>query len=436
MKTEALNSQGTKKQNVSGKIYQAVWRWHFWAGLISAPFLIIMSLTGAIYVFEDELAPIFHPELYLVEPAENTVSLERIRSDLAIELPDHELHNFHFPENKSRSWSALVEEENKSGEHEFRRVFYDQYRGQILGHVSTKEGFFPVVLRIHRTFLAGETGRYLAEVSTCWGIVSILAGLYLWWPRKKEKVKGVWIPRTKGSFRTILRDWHTVPGMYVSLFVLLIMLTGLLFTNVWGRAYMIGNALSGGFPEFYISPPKSADAPEGVKQISPDKALSIAKAAYPNFGATDFTLDLPHPGTNDAFSVLGDITRPFEDIGAVFIDQHTGEILLSTSSESFPLPTHLTLLFYPIHTGSIFGLGTKVLAVLSCLLITAMSATGVWIWWRRRPQGKLGAPRRPVGNEVPRWIAWFTIALAIFLPTVGATLLLIGLASWVKRKAG
>ena len=36
-------------------IYRAVWRWHFYAGLLCLPFLVLLSTTGAIYLFKDEI---------------------------------------------------------------------------------------------------------------------------------------------------------------------------------------------------------------------------------------------------------------------------------------------------------------------------------------------------------------------------------------------
>jgi uncharacterized iron-regulated membrane protein len=34
---------------------QRLWRWHFFAGLIISPFLILISITGSIYLFKAEL---------------------------------------------------------------------------------------------------------------------------------------------------------------------------------------------------------------------------------------------------------------------------------------------------------------------------------------------------------------------------------------------
>ncbi len=35
--------------------HRAVWRWHFYAGLFCIPFVIILSLTGAAYLFKPQV---------------------------------------------------------------------------------------------------------------------------------------------------------------------------------------------------------------------------------------------------------------------------------------------------------------------------------------------------------------------------------------------
>ena len=41
--------------SVSGSLYRAVWRWHFIAGLLVLPFLVMMAITGGAYLFKPEL---------------------------------------------------------------------------------------------------------------------------------------------------------------------------------------------------------------------------------------------------------------------------------------------------------------------------------------------------------------------------------------------
>src|SRR5262245_20574654 len=36
-------------------LYRVVWRWHFIAGLLVLPFMLSLAITGALYLFKDEL---------------------------------------------------------------------------------------------------------------------------------------------------------------------------------------------------------------------------------------------------------------------------------------------------------------------------------------------------------------------------------------------
>ena len=47
--------------------YFMVWRWHFYAGLYVIPFMIMLSLTGLVMLFDDEIESIrYHDELTVV----------------------------------------------------------------------------------------------------------------------------------------------------------------------------------------------------------------------------------------------------------------------------------------------------------------------------------------------------------------------------------
>lgn len=39
----------------AASFYRAVWRWHFYSGLITLPFLILLAVTGGLYLFRAEI---------------------------------------------------------------------------------------------------------------------------------------------------------------------------------------------------------------------------------------------------------------------------------------------------------------------------------------------------------------------------------------------
>ena len=118
----------------------------------------------------------------------------------------------------------------------FQYGYVDPYRGHYLGAIE-RGGFFDIVLKLHRTLFLGTTGRIVVELTTCWTIVLAATGIYLWWPRKANQLWGVWLPRLRRKPYVVLRDLHSVSGIYVAIVAIVISLTGLIYTYVWGRGF-------------------------------------------------------------------------------------------------------------------------------------------------------------------------------------------------------
>ena len=60
--------------NALSGIYRAVWRWHFYAGLLVLPVLCLMSLTGGLYLFRDEIDAAVYRSLAQVEARPSVAS--------------------------------------------------------------------------------------------------------------------------------------------------------------------------------------------------------------------------------------------------------------------------------------------------------------------------------------------------------------------------
>ena len=44
-----------KPKDISQSLYRAIWRWHFFAGLLVIPFMLNLAITGGLYLFKDEI---------------------------------------------------------------------------------------------------------------------------------------------------------------------------------------------------------------------------------------------------------------------------------------------------------------------------------------------------------------------------------------------
>lgn len=72
----------------------------------------------------------------------------------------------------------------------------------------------------------------------------------------------------------------------------------------------------------------------------------------------------------------------------VYFDTYTGELLKIKPYESFSSGDKVRRLIYPIHTGSIYGYPTKILALLVCLFAATLPITGLLIWLGRKKKSK------------------------------------------------
>ena len=89
------------------------------------------------------------------------------------------------------------------------------------------------------------------------------------------------------------------------------------------------------------------------------------------------------------------------------------------------------------HEGALFGLANQLFALAILIALVALSVSGVVMWWRRRPEGRLGAPA-PKGVLRHSWLlVGLTVALAFVVPLFGLSLALIVLVERILvRNAG
>ena len=212
-----------------------------------------------------------------------------------------------------------------------------------------------------------------------------------------------------------------------------IALTGLIYTYAWGGGYQYAATKSGAYDMF--SKPMLSKSPATAKDLPLDRFIEIGREKMPGKSLNVWLPRVP----NAVYMVFGTSDYGPQVQHMLFIDRATGEILADRSiSQANPLYTFGTW-NYALHVGSILGLTSKILWLATCLVLMALPVTGAWMWWERRPTGRLGLPRR-INARRPRWLVATITATSIFLPAVGVSvvLLLAGelIVSRVRRSHG
>jgi uncharacterized iron-regulated membrane protein len=57
------------------KLYRVIWRWHFYAGILFAPFMILLAITGSVYLFKPQVESMLYKPYYTVQPGSISLSL-------------------------------------------------------------------------------------------------------------------------------------------------------------------------------------------------------------------------------------------------------------------------------------------------------------------------------------------------------------------------
>ena len=154
-------------------IYRAVWRWHFYAGLIVAPFMLILSVTGAIYLFNDEINDTLQADLRIVAPHEATLPLSRLIQSAEASVPGGKATRIDTWSAPDRSAQVFV----TSGEGTALRVFVDPGTGRALGSHVYERTLVGFADRLHGSLMLGKFGDGVVELAACWGAVLLVTGV-------------------------------------------------------------------------------------------------------------------------------------------------------------------------------------------------------------------------------------------------------------------
>ncbi|MEM8886063.1 MAG: PepSY domain-containing protein [Planctomycetota bacterium] len=419
-------------------LYGLLWRWHFWTGILVVPFLLILAVTGGIYVFKDELDPFVHPGRFFVDvpPGAARVPASAALTAAIEATPGFEANQIIVFDDPARTYHVLLVEEHEHvpGEShpvvERRFAAVDPYSGAVVDQWNFREEFFYIVKMLHRRLLAGTPGRILVELATCWTIVLLFTGLYLWWPRGRPN-RSVWLPKIRGTkAHAALRNVHAVIGAYSVPLAFILSFTGLFFAKVWSTAYL-GIGLATGHLDPAMLEMTPSTVIENATPVSVDRAIEAITPLRSN----DHSLEISLPdGPEGSYRIQEVDFENLSKISGYDVDQYSGEVLGLKRWDDLPAMFRGRILALSIHLGQIYGMWTKVLAFVSMILIIAVAVLGVWMWLHRRPAGKTGFPRGSLRKPVGRGVKLLMIVGGVLMPVAGISMLLILLGDRIVQR--
>ncbi|MGZ8538671.1 MAG: PepSY-associated TM helix domain-containing protein [Flavisolibacter sp.] len=372
-------------------------RIHLYLALAAGLVILICCLTGAILVFEKDLQMALNKKRYYVEEGNTKLSPDQLIGKLRQAYPDAKFTGIKIYQVGNRSAEVSVNispapKANSTKEISQPRkeatpqrqpgytIFINPYTGDVLEKYSYRETFFYKVFALHRWLLGGEgsIGKYIVGISTLLFLFILITGLILWWPKTKRIFKQRLKIKWDAGWKRVNHDLHLVFGFYSAIFLFVMAFTGLAWSFEWFNTgiYTITNSPSKNPP-----PPKS-NFGAGAETILFDQALTVAKKQYPD--AQFYSITRPKDSA-DIFSVSSLPGNPVHESAtdALYIDQYTGAVAGKLEFKDRSLGARVRSSFKPIHTGSIWGTPSKILAFIVCLLGVTFPITGTVMWINR-----------------------------------------------------
>jgi uncharacterized iron-regulated membrane protein len=408
--------------------YNFFWRWHFYAGLIVTPIILIMAITGGIYLLQPQIEDLMYGDrLYLGEEYQGAINHDALIKAATNKLEAKQVNSYQPP--ASTHQSAQVVLTTKDGTK--LTAFLHPGTHALLGTVDESWRLMNIARNIHKNLLLGTPGRVITELAACWLIVMIVTGFYLWWPRD-NKERGVVIPNTKVSGRKLWREFHSVSGAWVGLWILALLITGLPWSMVWGGLLSdFSNRAGEGFPKAVFAARPVSTSDSNLPEVSMNRLFDTIshkeikhafKIEYPWWEKGSYALmPLRHGGDS-------------KDITYLFFDRKSGKILDEYRFDDLGKVGRLTALGVAFHEGRLFGGANQILNLTAVLVLITMCITGPVMWWKRKPQKALGAPRLPENAKLPSGVIALIVLTGILLPLFGASVLLIVLGEKIAAR--
>lgn len=351
---------------------------HLYLGLFAGAVLALLGLTGGALVFGDQIDRLLDPAIAI------HVAPETIPDGVVEAVERHYGRRPYYIEAAGGgAYKAFIEE--NTGESEWiRAVFVDPANDRILASKRWGGYFSSFMRELHEALFMGDAGGYVVGIVGLLTLISVLTGLYLWWPRAAA-ASGKWVRallfRRSRHPLAVNFEIHRLGGFYLAAVLFVIALAGTYL--VFPRAF---TSVVGTFSTTTTWPDtvQSRPAAPGTRPLSVSDVRRVLEAHTPGAVATGYQLPQSH---EEAYAVYyRDPAEPYSRFGlsTLWVDQYTGEVLLAREYARASSGDRFLSNQYLLHNGEILGLPGQWLALMAGLAIPVMYGTGVYLWWARR----------------------------------------------------
>ena len=377
---------------------------HLWLSVPTGIIITLVCFSGAMLVFEKEITEAIKPELYFVKEAKGEpIPMQQLMEKVEETLPDSvSISGVTVFADSTRTYQVSLTKPRRAS------IYVNQYTGEVTGR-SERLPFFNTMFHLHRWLLGSSTGvgKLLTGICTLVLVFILITGILMWLTNRNKPLKAsLAIHVTKGWGR-FWHDLHVAGGIYTTIFLLAMALTGLTWSFSWYRTgfyacFGVESSEKGGAHgeggnshgegrysrgEGRYTHGDGRNNHEGKRgegrgfhRRSPYRHWEdvLNEVALKNPGYQQITLK------PEVAEVVPEGRLSMRAADKYSYDRRSGEITDVQLYSAGKKDTKVRSGVYMVHTGSWGGFITRILNFLAAFIGATLPLTGYWLWFRRK----------------------------------------------------
>lgn len=369
---------------------------HLWLGLGVGLLFALLGLTGSLLVFYPEIDLLLNPGLAASPSLQSPIPWTQVESHLRAAHPQrHGPWRLEAPLAADRPLMARYYTPAEKPAESFAPLIVTLDPTSLAITSQRFWGDFAVtwLYDLHYSLFLGQTGKTLLGIAGIGMLLSLLSGLYLWWPGPGKRLAAL-APRLRAGRVRAVFDLHALAGAYGLILLLAVTVTGVVL-ELPGTI----NPLIERFSPLF-TPPRLHAGSSSARRVSPEAALAVAQTRFP--GATLRWIETPGD-RSDSYRInlwqAGEPSFRFPKTN-VWVDAQTGDILAVRDPVEHSGGDTFLAWQHPLHNGEAFGLAGRMLVCASGLVPMLLLTTGL-IRWRQKSRARRATRlRRSVPDTV------------------------------------
>ena len=378
---------------------------HRYLGLTLLVFLTLAASTGCLLVFSDSLDRALNPDLFRAPVAAGVLPATELAMRVQDGDPRLRVTATLLAVRPGHAVKMTVAPKAGHSPLGFDQVFVDPSDARVIGVRETRPGWdrahlMQGVYLFHYTLLAGDAGRWFMGAMALGWVLENLVGFYLTLPKGGpfwRKWKPVWQVNLKASLPRLLLDLHRASGLWLFGGVMILSITSFAlnyYSEVFQPAVV---ALSPPARTPWDSPaPRDTGALPRLGFADAER-LALADARKDHLNLRPAIADYDPERRMYGVRFTGDGQEQYAGLGPIsyYYDGQTGRRIFIDNPLTDSAGQKVLRSLFPLHSGQVGGLATRLLDCLFGLSILEMSVTGLIVWWKKRkPRVAARAARR------------------------------------------